>query len=95
VALARRDAYAVLAGLGRLPLEEGALIERSNSHMLELARYYFYRLPMIHDARDRALTWAYGRHGQELIIAAAKELHDNAVTADPERPYQVRESTDS
>jgi hypothetical protein len=95
VALARRDAYAVLAGLNRLPVEDGVLIERGNTHMLELARHYFYRLPMIHDARDRALTWAYSRRGLELIIAVAKELHDNAVAAAPERPYQVRESTDS
>ena len=94
VAVARRDAYAVLAGLCRLPVEEGVLIERSNTHVLELARHYFYRLPLIHDASDRGLTWAYSRHGQELIIAAANELHDNAVAADPERPYQIRESTD-
>lgn len=93
VAVARRDSYAVLAGRGRLPLEELALVERGNEQLLALARHYFYRLPQIHDASDRALTWAYSRRGQELIIAAANELRHNGAAADLERPYQIREST--
>lgn len=92
VAAARRDSYAVLAGRSRLPLEELTLIERGNAQLLELARHYFYRLPQIHNASDRALTWAYSRRGQELIIAAAKELRHHGAAADLERPYQVAES---